>query len=92
MSEALFNFVNAWSLMFWPLMLSDSKRNRTSKKIYWWTGVMVSFTSALCCVQETFIEFAEHNRLLDNFPKTKPDTWSLQFLLYSILCFVCCKS
>lgn len=40
-SEALFNFVNAWSLMFWPLLLSDAKRDRTEKKILWWTGIMV---------------------------------------------------
>jgi len=39
-SEALFNFVNAWSLMFWPLILADSKRHRTSNKFWWWTGIM----------------------------------------------------
>lgn len=40
-SEALFNFVNAWSLMFWPLILADSKRHRISNKIWWWTGIMI---------------------------------------------------
>ena len=40
-SEALFNFVNAWSLMFLPLILSDKKRNRVGKKVLWWTGIMV---------------------------------------------------
>jgi hypothetical protein len=40
-SEALFNFVNAWSLMFWPLMLADAKRHRVTNKIWWWTGIMV---------------------------------------------------
>lgn len=27
--------------MFWPLILADSKRHRTSNKIWWWTGIMV---------------------------------------------------
>ena len=40
-SEALFNFVNAWSLMFLPLILSDSKRKRVDRKVAWWTGFMV---------------------------------------------------
>ena len=40
-SEALFNFVNAWSLMFWPLLLADRKRTRVKRKILWWTVIMV---------------------------------------------------
>ena len=42
-SEALFNFVNAWSLMFWPLFVADKKRDRVENKLGWWLGVMVCF-------------------------------------------------
>ena len=41
MSEALFNFVNAWSLMLWPLMLTDSKGRHVRGKGWWWLGTQV---------------------------------------------------
>lgn len=36
--------------MFWPLLLSDAKRNRIGKKILWWTGIMVDTLLALFAV------------------------------------------
>lgn len=37
-SEALFNFVNAWSLMFWPAMLADPLGRRVPNKFPIWVG------------------------------------------------------
>lgn len=37
-SEALFNFVNAWSLMFWPAMLADPLSRRVPNKFGLWVG------------------------------------------------------
>jgi hypothetical protein len=42
-SEALFNFVSAWSLMFWPAMVADpltKKKMGFSTKFGLWLGVM----------------------------------------------------
>jgi hypothetical protein len=39
-SEALFNFVNSWSLMFWPLMLDDPNGNRVRNRFPLWVGTM----------------------------------------------------
>lgn len=38
--EALFNFANAWSLMWLPLMLNDKECPSKVNKLSWWTGVM----------------------------------------------------
>lgn len=38
-SEALFNFINAWSLMFLPVMLMD--RRRVDNKVGLWIGTMM---------------------------------------------------
>ncbi|PSC68605.1 polyketide cyclase [Micractinium conductrix] len=37
-SEALFNFVNAWSLMFWPVMVADPLGRRVPNKFPIWVG------------------------------------------------------
>ncbi|KAK9812268.1 hypothetical protein WJX73_009037 [Symbiochloris irregularis] len=37
-SEALFNFVNAYSLMLWPLMAADMKSIKIKGKFWWWVG------------------------------------------------------
>ncbi|KAK9828791.1 hypothetical protein WJX72_002086 [[Myrmecia] bisecta] len=37
-SEALFNFVNAWSMMFLPVMLSDKKGAGVKNKLPLWLG------------------------------------------------------
>ena len=42
MSEALFNFVNAWSLMLWPIMAADAKGQHVRGKGWWWLGTQVS--------------------------------------------------
>ncbi|KAG2435174.1 hypothetical protein HXX76_007258 [Chlamydomonas incerta] len=42
-SEALFNFVNAWSLMALPYMLADGpskKLGGPGRLVAWWTGIM----------------------------------------------------
>ncbi|KXZ47377.1 hypothetical protein GPECTOR_36g98 [Gonium pectorale] len=41
-SEAIFNFVNAWSLMALPYMLADGRSAKIGKGklVAWWTGIM----------------------------------------------------
>lgn len=41
-SEAIFNFVSAWSLMFWPVMVADpySRKMSKNKKVTLWLGTM----------------------------------------------------
>lgn len=43
-SEALFNFVNAWSLMLWPLMATDGKSAHVKGKGWWYIGTQVPVT------------------------------------------------
>lgn len=38
--EALFNFVNAWSLMMWPVWLADPRGKRVGQKPLIWLGTM----------------------------------------------------
>ncbi len=38
--EALFNFINAWSLMSLPVILSDGRSSKVANKYAWWTGIM----------------------------------------------------
>lgn len=40
--EALFNFVNVWSLMLWPLMLADPKGVKVKNKAAMYGGTQVS--------------------------------------------------
>ena len=40
--EALFNFVNAWSLMFWPVMLADPRGQGVKNRLAYWVGTLVS--------------------------------------------------
>lgn len=40
-SEALFNFVNAYSLMLWPLWATDLKSIKVKGKFWWWVGTQV---------------------------------------------------
>ena len=40
-SEALFNFVNAWSLMLWPVMAADAASVRVPQRFRWWVSTMV---------------------------------------------------
>jgi hypothetical protein len=37
-SEAMFNFVNAWSLMFWPAMLADPLGRKVKNRFPIWVG------------------------------------------------------
>ena len=46
-SEALFNFVNAWSLMLWPLMVTDRKGEHVGNKGLWYIGTQVSIAANL---------------------------------------------
>eukprot|EP00798_Chlamydomonas_sp_ICE-L_P031732 gene31732-6931_t len=39
-SEAVFNSVNAWGMMFLPLILTDGKCKKVDNKIAWWTSIM----------------------------------------------------
>ncbi|GAX72993.1 hypothetical protein CEUSTIGMA_g445.t1 [Chlamydomonas eustigma] len=38
--EAVFNFMNAWSLMTLPVILTEGKCDKVSNKIPWWLGIM----------------------------------------------------
>lgn len=40
-SLGLFNFVNAWSMMFWPLMLADRKGAAVKNRFPLWLGTQV---------------------------------------------------
>lgn len=40
-SLGLFNFVNAWSMMFWPLMLADRKGAAVKNRFSLWLGTQV---------------------------------------------------
>jgi hypothetical protein len=40
-SEAVFNFVNAWSLMFWPVMLADPQGHKVKNRLPIWVGTQV---------------------------------------------------
>ena len=48
-SEALFNFVNAWSLMLWPAMAADAASARVPQRFRWWVGTMVCRRPCLMC-------------------------------------------
>lgn len=39
-SEAVFNIMNAWGLMFLPVLLTDPASNKVDNKVVWWLGVM----------------------------------------------------
>lgn len=43
-NEALFNLVNVWSLMLWPLMLADKKGVKVKNKFGWYLGTQVKLT------------------------------------------------
>jgi hypothetical protein len=40
-SEALFNFVNAWSMMWWPAILADDRSRKVKQRLPLWIGTMV---------------------------------------------------
>lgn len=40
-SEALFNFVGAWGLMFLPVMLTERESAKVGNKVAWWAGIML---------------------------------------------------
>ena len=48
-NEALFNFVNVWSLMLWPLMLADKKGAKVKNKFGIYFGTQVMYLSTLSC-------------------------------------------
>ena len=37
-SLGIFNFVNAWSMMFWPVMLADRKGQGVKQRLPLWLG------------------------------------------------------
>ncbi len=41
-NEALFNLVNVWSLMLWPLMLADKKGAKVKNKFGIYLGTQVT--------------------------------------------------
>ena len=41
-NEALFNLVNVWSLMLWPLMLADEKGAKVKNKFGIYLGTQVT--------------------------------------------------
>ena len=40
-SLGIFNFVNAWSMMFWPVMLGDRKGQGVKQRLPLWLGTQV---------------------------------------------------
>lgn len=50
MYEALFNLVNVWSLMLWPLMLADPKGVKVKNKAVIYGGTQVHGLPLLCAV------------------------------------------
>lgn len=45
-NEALFNLVNVWSLMLWPLMLADKKGAKVKNKFWIYLGTQVRCDSS----------------------------------------------
>lgn len=39
-SEAVFNFVNAWGMMFLPVILTEARSRKVPRKLAQWTGIM----------------------------------------------------
>lgn len=39
-SEAVFNFVNAWGMMFLPVILTEARSQKVPRKVLQWTGIM----------------------------------------------------
>lgn len=39
-SEAIFNFVNAWGMMFLPVLITEARCQKVPRKILQWTGIM----------------------------------------------------
>lgn len=39
-SEAVFNFVNAWGMMFLPVILTEARSQKVPRKLLQWTGIM----------------------------------------------------
>jgi len=54
-NEALFNLVNVWSLMLWPLMLADKKGAKVKSKFGIYLGTQVA---ALCIPNMSFVLLA----------------------------------
>lgn len=50
-SEAMFNAVNAWSLMWWPVMLADPLGRRVKSKLPIWVGTQVRRAACLALQQ-----------------------------------------
>ena len=40
-SEAIFNFVNAWGMMFLPVLMSEARCQKVPRKLLQWTGIML---------------------------------------------------
>ena len=53
MNEALFNLVNVWSLMLWPLMLADPKGTKVKNKFGIYLGTQVMHPLQACCLDTT---------------------------------------
>ena len=39
-SEAIFNFVNAWGMMFLPVLMTEARCQKVPQKVLQWTGIM----------------------------------------------------
>ena len=46
-SLGIFNFVNAWSMMFWPVMLADRKGQAVKQRFPLWLGTQAMLSTAL---------------------------------------------
>ena len=58
--EALFNLVNAWTLMFWPLMLADHKGEHVKNKFPWY--IASQFLVRHCCITRACVALAVPTR------------------------------
>ena len=46
-SLGIFNFVNAWSMMFWPVMLADRKGQAVKQRFPLWFGTQARLSLAM---------------------------------------------
>ena len=46
-SLGIFNFVNAWSMMFWPVMLADKKGQAVKQRFPLWFGTQATLSLSM---------------------------------------------
>ena len=55
-SLGIFNFVNAWSMMFWPVMLADRKGQAVKQRFPLWFGTQAMPSLFLQIVSVVLLE------------------------------------